>query len=208
MKLMPRLMYWWIFVCIISFVSIMLQHRTINQMREEIELLKNNNSFLLKKDKCYDIPLKEKNMKIVVKNTYPLNPDVKKKIDKITEFFSKTEYAPVIPIILAMSVKETGWYSSEQHLKYNNLFSTTRKPNSPNECGKGRRTDCLINHVSDIDCLKTVLGTFRKKGYSTDPHEFIKDLVKYGWAEDKTYTHNLWQIIESLEKRGYINRNS
>ena len=185
------------FLCIILLVLKVwsLQDNVDIQKKQNAELMEYN-SYLLQQDKCIEVPLDNPDKQILVK------PNVK--MDKIRKFFSKTEYAPVTDILITMAVKETGYFKSQQHLEYNNLFSTTRKPLNPDECKKGKRTDCLMIHVSEIDCLKTVLGTLRKRGYSTDPKEFLLDLKRNGWAEDKKYIDGIVKTMKSLKKRGYI----
>ncbi len=119
----------------------------------------------------------------------------------IHNFFSQTEYKKVADVITAMSILETGWYRSKAHQCRNNMFSiktTTRR----------RWVDCsgkpCGDHICKMHTFKTVeegyrhvLRHFKRKNFSTNVEQFLKELSTKRYAEDVKYQHKLKWIIRN-----------
>jgi len=130
----------------------------------------------------------------------------------IYSYFEKTEYHNVADVITAMSILETGWYKSKNHICRNNMFSikTIIKKNwtdcNNNPCNK---PICKMHHFKTLkQGYKHVLEHFRQKHFSTNRNKFLTELTTKRYAQDKQYQDKLkWIIRVKLKNIIFQNKN-
>lgn len=113
----------------------------------------------------------------------------------IYNYFSKTEYKDVAIEVTGMSILETDFYKSPEHLRKNNYWSTKRAPDGVT-CIKAEKA-CLAEYTSLKHSCDRMLRLLRKKHYSTEREQFLLHTKSKGFATDKAY-------IKKVKKRAAI----
>jgi len=107
-------------------------------------------------------------------------------------YFSKTEYKKVVDIIISISALESAHWTNKAHVTKNNFFSIkeTRVAtccNNPNIYKDCKRITCMANFNSLHESFNYFLDFLRKRGYSVNRDQFLKDLVSKNYAEDERF---------------------
>ena len=126
-----------------------------------------------------------------------------RKANIVYNYFNKTEYKNVADIITAMTILETGWYKSKEHIKRNNYFSIKRKWSK--ECNK-KPILCMGNFKSLNHGFRVVLSYFRKRQYPNTKNGFYDGLIKHKYAEDPKYIQKVKAVVRYMKKKDIINK--
>ena len=136
---------------------------------------------------------------ILIFFTTILNASYKSKAREIYNFYKNSEYSAAAEIITAMTVLETGWYTSKYHNEYNNYYS---KKISWSECKKkSKPIECMKIYETAEEANMDMLKYFKRKGYLMSTEGFYASLIKYGYAEDPKYIQKVKRVINTLKKR-------